>query len=417
MFIIQYIILIIILIYLIFFAYIKINYPFWNNQPVLHPYDFWRFFYKESFVIYKYRPIKTKFCKFHQIKTISYLETSEEQNKEVLYFLQSNYISNDRILLMMEKNDLNRIYTGHNEACYISLYYDIPKYINDMSFSETELLIQKKIIGCVFSNPINVYYQNSLEDNVYTKTKFYFIDYLCISKQEEQKSKSRELLQTHEYNQRINNPSIICSLIKKEIILFEGIIPLVEYKTIFYYLRDLKFYSLPHHFYIINIEQENINILIDFLYIQTHLDLKKREHYLKFLSITELSNYLELIKQNTYYVFCLKNGEHIYGIYFFKDAKMQYEDLEGNTLQFYGSINNSDSNSLFYLGFLHSIQKIIKKFPNFKIMMFENLGDNSIIHEEWRKKNTPIFENKTAYYTFNWVYPSSPIPSKYCLIL
>ena len=40
---------------------------------------------------------------------------------------------------------------------------------------------------------------------------------------------------------------------------------------------------------------------------------------------------------------------------------MQYEDIEGNTLQFYGSINNSESESLFYLGFLHAIQKIIKK--------------------------------------------------------
>ena len=29
------------------FGYIKLVYPFWNNQPVYHSYDFLRRFYKE----------------------------------------------------------------------------------------------------------------------------------------------------------------------------------------------------------------------------------------------------------------------------------------------------------------------------------------------------------------------------------
>jgi hypothetical protein len=413
MFIIQYIILITTITYLTIYAYIKIKYPFWNNQPVLHSYDYWRFLYQIPFIIYKYRPIKTKFYKSNNIKTIPYLEISEEQKKEVLYLLQSNYISNDRILLTIEDKDLDGIYTGHNETSYVSLYYDIPKYINDFSLLEI-----KPLIGCICSNPINIYYQSSLDDNVYTITKFYFIDYLCIKKEQDKKKLSRELFQTHEYNQRINNPTILCSLVKKEIDLFEGVVPLVEYNTIIYYLRDLKFSSLPQFFYVIQIEQENISILTDFLYVQTHLDLKKKHDHLKILTVIEISNYLELIKKNNYYLFCLKSGEHIYGIYFFKDAKMQYEDIEGNTLQFYGSINNTtESESLFYLGFLHSIQKIIKKFPKYKMIMFENLGDNIIINNEWRKKNTPIFENKTAYYAYNWVYPSSPLLPERCLFL
>ena len=97
--------------------------------------------------------------------------------------------------------------------------------------------------------------------------------------------------------------------------------------------------------------------------------IRDNNNSLKILSLIEINNYLELIKQNMYYIFYLKKGEHIYGMYFFKNAKMQYEDIDGNTLQFFGSFNNSDSVSLFYLGFLHSIQKIIKK----------NLGENLII--------------------------------------
>ena len=56
-----------------------------------------------------------------------------------------------------------------------------------------------------------------------------------------------------------------------------------------------------------------------------------------------------MIKSNLCHIYCLKNGEHIYGMYLFKDAKMQYEDLEGNTLHFYASFINTDNKHLFYI--------------------------------------------------------------------
>jgi len=284
------------------------------------------------------------------------------------------------------------------------------------------------------SNPTKIYYKNSNTDKIYTETSLYYMDYLCIDKEEnnkiyqnknennekiiqKKKKKIRELFQTHEYNQRIENSQIIGSLIKREIELFEGIVPIVEYTTYIYYLKKLNFPPLPKYYFVIQIDSENIDLLTEFLYIKTHLDLEKTPDYLSFLSITNLGNYIEMIKQNMYYVFCLKSGEFIYGMYFFKDARMQYEDIEGNTLQFYGSFMNTDFFPLFYLGFLHSIHQIVKKFPEFKMLIFENIGDNMKIHKKWREKNTPVFENKTAYYTFNWIYPSSPIIAENCLFL
>ena len=159
-----------------------------------------------------------------------------------------------------------------------------------------------------------------------------------------------------------------------------------------------------------------MDLLTDFMFVQTHLDLEKSNH-LTLLSVTSLGNYVETIKQNTTYVFCLKKGSFVYGMYFFKDAKMQYEDLEGNTLHFYGSVCNTDTAKLFYWGFLHSICLIVKKQKEYKMLLFENLGDNTVLHQFWRQKNTPTLENKTAYYTFNWVWPGSPLRSEQCLFL
>ena len=67
---------------------IKVKYPFWNIQPVIHSYDYWRCLYREPFTIYKYVPIKTKFCDFDQIFTFSYYDFSDQQKKYLINLLQ-----------------------------------------------------------------------------------------------------------------------------------------------------------------------------------------------------------------------------------------------------------------------------------------------------------------------------------------
>lgn len=401
MFILQYIVVTLTIIYLIVYATIKIKYPFWNNQPVYHTYDFWRAWWSEPFFIYKYRPIKTKFCNPFCVKTLPYWDTTSEQKRQVLDLLRSNYISNDRILLTVQEKDLDAACAGHLEPPYISFYLD-------------------KKMGCIISNPVNIFVQGSPNDKVYSELKLYFIDYLCVYRELDAPKKTRlirELFQTHEFNQRICNPAILGSLFKREIELLEGIVPLVQYTSFVYYLRDLTFPPLPAHFEVVQIVPETMDLLTDFMFVQTHLDLEKSPHHLDLLSVTSLGNYVETIRQNMTYVFCLKRGEHVYATYFFRDAKTQYEDLEGNTLQFYGSICNTETAHLFYLGFLHSIYLIVKKHKEFKMMMFENLGDNTTLHRMWRNKNSPTLENKTAYYTFNWIRPGSPLRPEKCLFL
>ena len=422
MFIIQYIVVSITIIYIVFYAYIKIKYPFWNNQPVYHTYDLWRGLYSEPFFIYKYRPIKTKFYNTTNVITVPYLDATVEKKRQVLDLLLSNYISNDRILLTLQEKNVDSLYVGHADTPYLSVYIDknfkIEENLDNLDLSKN-IVMNSKIIGSLFSNSIKIYYQCSPQDKVYTELPLYYMDYLCVHRELDPTKKSRcirELFQTHEYYQRLYNPTIQGSLFKREIDLLEGVVPLVQYTTYVYYLHNVLFPPLPAHFEVVQITSETIDLLTDFMFVQTHLDLDKSNH-LTLLSVTSLGNYVETIKQNTTYVFCLKKGSFVYGMYFFKDAKMQYEDLEGNTLQFYGSVCNTDTAQLFYLGFLHSIYFIIKKQKEFKMLLFENLGDNTVIHRLWRQKNTPTFENKTAYYTFNWIWPGSPLQPEKCLFL
>lgn len=406
-----------------FYAYIKLAYPFWNNQPVFHRYDYWRYFYTKPFIVHKHRPMKTKFCDFNQITTIPYIEVTTEQKKDLVYLLKCNFISNDRILCLIEENDMDAYYSGHNDTPMISFYnekkYDLNKFAVDASFSTQyeNVVTSLKPIGCILSYPVQFYFRYSTEENVYTQMPTYFIEFLCVHREHDQKAISRKLVQTHEYNQRTKNPSVQCSLIKKEIDLFDGVIPLVEYTTYVFYLRNILFGGLPAHFHITHLDLENIDLLTDFLHTQTHLDLERTTTYFDVIILADIGNLISQIKNNSLYAFCLRNGEHIYGMYFFKDAKLQYEDIEGNTLQFCGSVMNCNTAELFYLGYLHSLQEIVKKKKNFKMLMFEDIGDNRIIFEYWRQKNTPVFNNRTAYYTYNFIYPCSPLAPGKCFIL
>ena len=419
MFIIQYIVVSITIIYVIFYGYIKIKYPFWNNQPVYHTYDVWRGFWSEPFYIYKYRPIKTKFYNSINVTTIPYLDANTEQKGQVLQLLLSNYISNDRILLTMQEKNLDTSYAGHTDTPFFSVYIDKNFKVEENLDLSKNIIVNNSVIGSLLSNPVKIYYQGSPQDKVYTELPLYYMDYLCVHRELDHNKKSkviRELFQTHEYNQRLYNQSVLGSLFKREIDLLEGVVPLVQYTTYIYYLHNVIFPPLPAHFEIVQITGETMDLLTDFLFVQTHLDLEKSNH-LTLLSVTSLGNYIETIKQNTTYVFCLKKGSFVYGMYFFKDAKMQYEDLEGNTLHFYGSVCNTDTAKLFHLGFLHSICLILKKQKEYKMLLFENLGDNTVLHRMWRQKNSPTLENKTAYYTFNWIWPGSPLQPERCLFL
>jgi len=305
--------------------------------------------------------------------------------------------------------------TGHNEPAYVSLFNE--RHYNKLDLSGNYDIVLSEIpVGCITSRPAKIYFRPTLTEETYTEMPIYYIDFLCVHRGKDVKSLSRKLLQTHEYNQRKKNPNILVSLIKKEIDLFDGIVPCIHFNTTTYYLRNIHFPDLPPHFQVVRVLKENMDLLSNFLYIQTHMNLKGADFF-DFCVIPDLGSLIALINAELLYVFVLKSGEHIYGMYFIKDLKTHYEDIEGETLQTIASISNSNNNELFYLGFLHSLQLIIKNKKSYKMILFDGIGHNLQLLENWQNKHTPIFTNKTAYYLFNYVFPRTPLSSDRCFVL
>lgn len=433
---IQYILISTIIIACIVFVLIKIQYPFWNIQPVFHSYDFIRKLYSSPFHIYNYRPIKTKFCDFNRIHTVDYNDANQQEKEHLIELIQCYYISTEHILYNIMAPQIDAYLTGFGEPVYFSLYTEpkyqlVPMKINTTNVYPTisgeaesilDVISVEKPIGCIVSRPAILYYY---DPTIYRKKPLpiYLIDYLCVHREKttenERKMINRKLLQTHEYNQRSKNPNSITTIIKKEIELFDGVIPLLYYNTYTFYLRNIHFPRLPPHTEVIQIHKENTDLLYDYLYSGEQAEILQR---FDIIIVTDFGNIIAQINQRLLYVYCLRKQGVILGFYFLKDAKMQYDDIDGKTLHVMSSILTSQTitpkqEQMFYLGYLCSLRQIIKREPEYKMLLFEDIGHNKILYEYWRGKNTPVFINKTAYYSFNWIYPSSPIPNHRCFIL
>lgn len=402
------------------FFYIKLRYPFWNVQPIYHSYDYWRRWYKTSFVIQKGLPLKTKFTDLINVTVIDLVNITDEHLKNCIDILQTSYIQSDKVLLTLEAKNLRSWISGTSGTPLLSLYNDITYTI-----TENKEIIQKQIpIGCMFSKPMTFYYlqTGNREDKKigqYIQAPIYYWDYICILKEHKHKNFSRKLIQTAEYIQRMRNPEIQISLFRKELALCEGVIPLVKYNSYTYYLRNISVQKLPPHFIVAHVTQtSNKDLLANFLGGISSPDMPK---IFDIMCISSLSNILEMIKDWQLYCFCLRMGNNIYAVYFFKDENVLYEDIEqGHTIKLIASVNNTTNNELFFAGFMHCIQMIIKnnrKRKRFQMIMIDETSHNKGILNIWNQKFSKIMETPSAYYSYNFFYPKTPILAEKFLVI
>jgi hypothetical protein len=406
----EYIYIIILFLILGIFAFIKIQYPFWSAQPVFHSYDFWRRFSLTFFYIQNGFPIKTKFCDPKRCLTVPYADMNDESIRKTVDLIQCYYIPSDRVIAMMDISGLNVMMTGHSNPSYVTFYNESDFSIEYDASGSTNILEKPLPVGCILSKPTRLFINTGgkMEERV-----IYSWDYTCVHRDYIKKNISRNLIQTAEYNQRIKNPEILGTIFKKESSLCDGVVPLVEFKTFVFYLRNVKLPPLPPKFTVTRILNENVGLFSDFLYGITHpkriIGDEKIQSPFFIMSIPEMGSINAMLQTENMYAYVLQNAEHIYGLYIFKDAKINYEDVEnGNLLECVFSVSNTEMDGLFFSGFLSSLRAILNLQKKYKMIMFNDLSHNSKILDKWRWKYTPVFENKAAYYAYNMVIPGMP---------
>jgi hypothetical protein len=352
---------------------------------------------------------------------LEYSDINDSKIDEFINLLQCYYIPSERVLATIKREDLHAYMTGTNNPTFISFYNDV-KY--GISPSDNQITKTPIPIGCMASRPLRLFAWN--RDQIISEIPAYYWDYICVHRDHRDKNLSRNIIQTHEYFQRSKNPDIFASLFKKEEILCQGIVPLVEYKTYTFFMRKIIAPILPPHFTVIRIFKENVDVLSDFLYGISHPKSATNTQTpintpFLFCAFPDLGAIRTLLINKQLYAYVLKKNDHVYGLYFFKDAHITYEDIEdgGRLLECLATISNTDSGGLFFSGFLHALRGVlnVSRENIYKMILFNDLADNAKILEKWRWKYTPVFENISAYYLYNMIIPAMPLVKERCLLL
>jgi len=401
---------------LLSFFYVKIKYPFWNIQPCFHPYDFWRYYSRTPFVIQKSHAPITKFTKLENVRTVMYHDVLEEDKMKCIDLLQCYYIPSENILFQITAVAMQSIMAGTNEgSSLLSFYYD-KKYVVDVSNSETSLSVIHTPIGCLLSKPVCLYYTTSSSGQTYEKNPAYLWDFICIHREHQKSKISRNLIQTHDYYQRIKTPDIPISLFKKETELSVGIVPLTKFHTYTYHLKNVTMPKLPRHYSIVRAHKENTDMMLEFL--QNMLNPGSQKLF-QFCAISNIGNLVSMLNGRNIYIYYLRHKETILAVYVFKDLYTHYEDYEsGYAAQLIASINNSNSEDLFFTGFMNSLRELLKnKQKQFQILMIDETSHNKVLLKTWNSRFHYLSNNVTAYYLYNFVFPGSPIASEKCLFI
>lgn len=429
-----------------FILYIKMKYPFWNQIPALHVYDWHRrLFYSERPFIVHSIPKKTKYYEPLFVKTkrfgdlergtsIGFTEFAYEVTKsEIAKLLQNNYLPSDRVFCSIQVPELAAQCSGATISTWNLIENDIVKTADiplPLSGKTPDVIVKSKIRaieGFIASRKINTSVSvGSGESRYVVQESANYIDYLCFDRKYTSTDKVRRLFHTHEYNERLIYPERQITLFKKEIELCDAIVPLVEYEALTFYLRfQIKPENLPANFQLVRIQREHLQHLHDWMGRVASL---KEDTGVRVSVTAEIGDLIHLLQTNQMFAYALKGPDldvetkfdAVYAIYFFRDAHMKYEDLDGgDTLHAIAAFCNTDDFELYFLGFVWAVRESRRDLSGSetKMLMVDDLGNLRGIVNRWQKTHDVVLRAKCAYYFCNYVVPRSPYDAEVVNIL
>ena len=376
------------LIIFIIYIYIRMKYGFWVVQPVFHVYDF-MYMLKPPGIINHNLPEKNKYTNFKSIDTTMFQEVSEIKKSRLVNFIRSNYLQNKENIFSPKSENIIPYFNSHNAKSFISFYNEENLMLN---LKKGTMVEDKKIIGIMSSRPIHVVINNNDKD---AKFDAYYVDYLCVDKMYRKKGIAPQLIQTHEYNQRHLNKNIVVSLFKREDEL-TGIVPLCFYSTYGFSVNKwTKPDELHPSYKMLEINEQNYHFLFDFI--------KKNNNNFDIIINTEVTNIIELIKTNNIFIYVILLDDEIICAYFFRKT-CTFIEKNMEVLSCFASINNCDDN-IFIQGFKISFWKIAAE-KYFGFAAIEEISHNNIIIDNLKIKTAPLIVSPTAYFFYNFAYPT-----------
>ena len=390
---------------ILFFSYIRLKYKFWSIQPVFHFYDVYYWFINVGIIRHEL-PEKNRYVNLKQITTKLFENVDELTIKQLVILIRLNYLRNNENTFSPKKENIVPYFIGHNTKTFWSYYLE-PELLIDNKTGST--INEKKIIGVITSRPLHVRINGGRKDSVFD---VYYVDYLCVHRGYRKKNIAPQMIQTHEYNQSLQNRNICVSLFKREEEL-TGIIPLTVYKTYCFNMVNWKQpEQMDARISVLTGDKQNMYYLYNFINEMTKNEVTNKWDITIY---PEISNLMELVATKNLFVKMLVVNGNIEAIYIFRKT-CTFIEKEKEIISCIVSIKGTKMKiSEFIKGFKVSLWSIIKDHKNFGYLTIEDISDNTCIINNICIRTYPMVISPMAYFFYNFAY--SPFKPEKCLII
>lgn len=390
----------------------KIYSPFWFHQPVYHVYEMTYPWGKHQPYWKKTRPPTNGiFCDTKHIVTTALVDIKDATWTKVLHLIQGHYMDSEFVLNHTSLSAIKQKVYGDS---YLSCYYE-DKIVQASSSLFIETLDMENVYGTLISRPVVIRFVKYPEKN----SVLHEFIYICNHEKYKTKHISRNVIQTHIYQHSLSQPGarIRGYVFQKHTDLCKAVVPLVQYQTYTFVLRDTEIKKLPRNY--------SIRCLNT-----THIDLW-RGIYAKILLQYEVSLMpdfeftLEWLKNERYTIYVTvykeKSVEHVGGVYILENTHVSWETekLEKpHMARLAASVNfGLNKNIHFFHGFLNCLNSFLLDRKEFGILEIPCISDNDLILSKWQTKYEMRNVTQSAYYLYNLIYPNSPVEGNRFFIL
>lgn len=395
---------------LVYNAYLKIKYPFWSKQPVFHFHYLHYYFKNDKHIYNNVSDMKLyKYIDIENIITIDYnREKDENRHKYIIecYFslIKNHYLKNNISVFNPSLKYLYDILNTH--YTHLSLYKSLEPIYN----CKNELSYRTTVISGITSRMLTLY-RPTKESNMKTLYLNY-VDFLCTHIKKRKKDITPKVIYTHardimlknkdKHNKNDYNTSNIF-LFKREGEK-QSFVPFTVYSN---FVFDLKYFSIQNNNDFKHIKLEKIcNGNFELLF-RTMENMKKTGINILSVSLETIKNYID---NGIIHVFiCHIKGEAIC-IYIYKNNCFYYNTKSVFELMssYYFSHSLYDSEVLPYF-FKKSCKELIDS-QYIGYMNIENISMNNTIIKNMKNKYSECYKYMNNFYLYNYIL--NPIKSR-----
>ena len=376
--------------FLILILLFKTRSPFWKYQPVYHLYNPYNIFHWNPFIVNKDPIDEDKYFN----KNIKCIDCNILSNHEKIYItnlIQNHFLKEKDIHYKPSQDELFASFQSHNKKCFISLFYDNEKIIEEKKMHYSQ---DKKLVGVISSRPVYIDFFKKHNGNI----KVYYVDHLCVHNNYRNQKIAPQLIQSHERCRRKIIPSYRISLFRRDISL-SNIMPFTSFNC---HVFETNYWNYPiktiPSLQIVLITNNNIHILYDFL--------KENKSLFECVITPDISHVLYLIKNNYVHIYVGIINNKTIGCYFFRNSFTLFK----NRIAFecFGSIFSPNYDINDNINALEHASFDCAKNTKCGTMLYDNISHNKAYIDYIKKKYSESYNYPCAYYFYNFIIHPKP---------